>query len=280
MEKQNDNNQKILNILYIILAGIVVISFIFYSKLNNIEQKLDQINSGMQYNSGTYIDYSQIEDIVAEQLENQTYLNVQTEWSSQYKENKIYLDCSVILNQAQEDDAVKIYIRKDGDASYTSTELTKKEGLRYSGNVTLDLFEVYDYYVTLEGATIQSSKAEPIPREYYFIDSIKLGAEVGMKNGIDTSVIIYLEDPFTIKNLIKGLNYEYYRIDIYSNNKIIDSKMIDDVMDSEQIEILFEDYKEPVDKIVLVTVLTDGIEKEDVFYTNSDEETTAKEKQG
>jgi|GEM_PF-5432899 len=278
MEKQDNNIKTLQSRINILIIIVLIVSIVLYSKFNSIEQRLDYINNAVNNNSMFNVNYSQIADIVAEELENQTYLNVQTQWSGEYDNKHINIDCTAILNQASKDDIVKLFYKDDNSSQYKSVTLVKDEGLRYSGSFTVELFKEYEYYVTLEGETLKSSKIAPIPREHYLIEPIKFGAEVGMRNGKDESVNIYFDNYLIYKTLIKGLTFESYRIDIYSNQNLIDSKTIIDVLEEDKSEILFKDYDETIDRIVIVAILNDGLELEQVIYTNSSESAIVEEK--
>jgi len=99
-----------------------------------------------------------------------------------------------------------------------------------------------------------------------------------MRNGKDESVYIYFEDPYMYKTRIKGLTFQSYRIDIYSGDNVIDSHTVKDVLKEDTREIVFKDYEETVDKIVIVAIITDGLELEQVIYTNSNEHVIEEEK--
>lgn len=274
MQNENNNNynyidKSIKRGLGILIAILVIFGFVVYSKLNSIQLQIDRLHD-MTQNNMNYEDvtYSQIKEIIAQQLENQTFLNVQSEWSGEYKDNKIYLDCNVILNQAKESDVITLFYKNNDDITWKSETLTKDASLRYDGKLTLDLFKTYEYYVVLEGETMQASKVASIPREYYLIEPMELNAaEIGTRNGKTISVNIYWNSPETYKSLIKGISFKSYRIDIYSEGKVIDSQIIENIPKEYTSVILFEDYDVIVDKIVTVAILTDGLEIEGlVFY--------------
>ncbi len=274
MENKDKNKKTSISraVMVIILGAFLIFFYVTTTKLSNMENTINNLQQSL---SEIQMDQSgqckQISNLISESMESQTYLNIDPEWTSEYKNGEIHLTFNAVINKASKQDNAFIFYKDINKSQWQTSNLQNTQGLNYSGLLTLDTFKQYEYYVMLDNEYSIASKIKDIPEEYYYVRPTFLhGSEIGLKNGKDNSIVLHWRTQKDIS--ISGITYDSYDINIFHGDSCTTQRL--QSIPQEGITIInFDDFTQDIDKITIVATLPDGKQITQTVYDDGEKET-------
>lgn len=187
-----DNNKKPTSLLALFIIIILLVNtFILWSKLGSVENRIDNLQSsifGLSFNA----DYGDMEYRILEEIKNSSSLITSSETELAFRNGKLMLSVSLVPKLVNEGD--KFYVV----SGYEKVEARKIDEVSYIANLAIkpnDTVKLYAVVETEEG-NVQEALPEIYLDQYIAIDLSSIGIDVDKTLSIDIASRAEETSPF------------------------------------------------------------------------------------